>query len=84
MAYASFMVAISWAPAARPSSNFRSLWPGLKTGIALTGAFEMFFGEISHAEILQPGAEHPVIERTLGRRLIGLLFVSLRTLDLAE
>jgi hypothetical protein len=43
----------------------------------------MFFGELGHAEVLQMAAEHPMIQRVAGGKLVGLSFVEVGFVKLA-
>ena len=49
----------------------------------LPGLLEMFFGQLSHAKVLEPAAEHPMKKRIGGRKLIGLFFVQIGFAELA-
>ena len=38
---------------------------------------EMFFSQITHAEISEPLSDHPVEKRIVGRELVGLFFIEI-------
>ena len=48
----------------------------LELRVELDRSLEMFFSKLSHSEILQPEADHPMIKRIIGSELVGLVFVS--------
>ncbi len=44
---------------------------------------QMFFSQISHAEILEPPSKHPMVKRIVGSELVGLFFIEIGFVKLA-
>ena len=47
------------------------------------GLLEMFFGQLSHPEVLEPPGDHPMVERIVGSEFVGLFFVHIGFFKLA-
>src|SRR5947208_16703992 len=76
-----FSVALGEQPNWSASGVVRALPRGcLELGVELDRSLEMFFSELGHSELLQPEADHPMVKRILGSKLVGLVFVRSRLL----
>src|SRR5439155_17116614 len=45
---------------------------------------QMFFSQLSHAEILEPPSKHPMVKRIVGSELVGLIFIQISFVKLAR
>ena len=66
-----------WSGCSDPRERFKTsaVVRYYATYIELPCLLEMFFGQLSHAKVLQPTAEHPMKKRIGGSELIGLFCV---------
>jgi hypothetical protein len=65
------------------ASIYSALSGYFATRIKLPRLLKMFFGQVSHSQILKARREYPMIERILRSELVRLLFVDTRLVDVA-